>query len=66
MTKVDVKKHKYDIKKHRLTFEEVDIAAASETPGPFNNKEKPDSSPEPKPALEESQSLLSDTVEVED
>ena len=69
MSKSDVKKHKSDIKKRRLTFEEVEIAA-SETPGPSNdnNKDKPDDSPESeaKPVLDDGRSLLSDTPEVED
>ena len=69
MSKSDVKKHKSDFKKRRLTFEEVEIAA-SETPGPSNdnNKDRPDDSPESeaKPVLEEGQSLLSDTPEDED
>ena len=69
MSKSDVKKHKSDFKKRRLTFEEVEIAA-SETPGPSNdnNKDKPDDSPESeaKPVLDDGRSLLSDTPEVED
>ena len=69
LSKSDVKKHKSDFKKRRLTFEEVEIAA-SETPGPSqdNNMDKPDDSPESeaKPVLEEGQSLLSDTPEIED